>query len=58
MKTAFRAITPRSILMAVSVAAAMAALAGCERRPATPPPPAADTTPPAAPMAPASAASQ
>lgn len=50
-------ITPRRLLMAASVIAAMSALAGCDKRAATPPTPVADTAP-AAPMAPASAASK
>jgi hypothetical protein len=51
-------VRTRGVLVAVTVAAAMASLAGCERRPATTPPPVTDSAPPATPTSPASAASQ
>lgn len=56
MKSPVRNLSPRSMVLAVSVVAAMAALAGCDKRPTTPP--ATDTAPVSTPTAPASAASR
>jgi type IV pilus biogenesis protein CpaD/CtpE len=50
--------TQRSLAAGVIAAAALLALAGCERRPATPTPTTGATPDATAPMAPASAASR